>query len=154
VAQCEWTSGQNRCERDAQPDESRCIFHLPLGNTGKPVDEFWRHFANYYMAQLARVRETLPRVHDLWVFGLLNEDLVRRYSDRCMNDDMFDYRGFVFPAMDRERNLRGFVFAAADFTEAQFAPRQMPENPLPEDGIPLHPRKLSGEPDMSEPPLD
>jgi hypothetical protein len=152
MLRCEWRIEQNRCRQEAEPGQSRCIFHLPLGSPGKPADKFWRHFANYYIAQLAHDDVARNAATGLWVFEAQDRALVNEYSDRCLHGSGFDYRGFVFPSMDDRHNLHGFVFAASDFTLAQFAPGSTPVDPLGTGFSPGQPRRHGGEPDLSEPP--
>jgi uncharacterized protein YjbI with pentapeptide repeats len=154
MAQCEWTDAhRERCRHDAEDGETLCMFHLPACDGAKPADKFWRSFAHYYMAQLSRNADLQKNVIGLWAFQQRDEELIKTYSDRCLWNGRLDYRGFVFPAMDAQHNLRGFAFAAADFTCAQFA--SQPDRAAVRDGRSLQarrPRLGGSEPDMSEPP--
>ena len=153
MAQCGWVDAYSeRCRHDAEDGETLCIFHLPARSPSKPAGKFWHAFANYYMAQLEHDVTLQNSALGLWAFHQGNEELVRKYKDRCLRNSRFDYRGFVFPAMDAEHSLRGFVFSSADFTQAQFAPGPDRAEARAAERFPVRPRLAGGEPDISEQP--
>ncbi|HTW91953.1 MAG TPA: pentapeptide repeat-containing protein [bacterium] len=139
--------------REAEPNENLCIFHLPVGSRGKPALKFWRHFANYYLAQRADPRLGTNVAAVSWVEGMWDDEMLHHYTDTGWHERSLDYRGFVFPAMDHAHNLQHFAFATCNFTAARFGRRPIPQD-LTDQPVLKRRVGVDGEPAMNEPPAE
>jgi uncharacterized protein YjbI with pentapeptide repeats len=113
------------CPFDAESGHELCIFHLPLDK--KDPTRFWQEFAAYLRTLYgnAGTKETEEFVKEsgeaLWFAKLADATRLGYYSQFVRNGYGWQFIGFIFPAMDNQRHLRGLIFHEANFAGAQFS---------------------------------
>lgn len=110
------------CPHEAVAGLEQCIFHLPVER--KAADDFWRHFANWYIVLLnsydMQLRERLERDLSSWVWGQRDSGLVSRYSALLSSGQPSGFAGFVFPEAGGGHHFTNLPFPAAVFRSSVF----------------------------------